>query len=173
MNTEKLSAYNGLKYTPGLFCYAESEKSNRRKPSKQPGRNRSHSGCFGYRVWCYYNVKSAELQKFHKTIPLPHMVVGKEGVQMLPKIEELQEMQSADIRQIDRDRLADISQIEIDRNQSTECRVRSYLEQTRNPFFVRSGEYVLQFQYSDKDRDINHCMMEYLSNMAKIHIHGQ
>lgn len=92
---------------------------------------------------------------------------------MLPTIEELQEMRSADIRQIDRDGLVDISQIEIDRNQSTESRIRSYLEQTRNPFFLKSGEYVLQFQYSDKDRDMNDCMVEYLSKMAKIHFHGQ
>lgn len=88
---------------------------------------------------------------------------------MLPTIEELQEMKSADIRQIDRGELVDISQIKIDRNQSTECRIKSYLEQTCNPFFLRSGEYVLQFQYSDKDRDMNDCMVGYLSKMAKIH----
>lgn len=92
---------------------------------------------------------------------------------MFLTIEELQEMKSADIRQIDRDGLVDISQIEIDRSQSTDCRIKSYIEQTRNPFFVKSGEYVLQFQYSDEDRDMNDCMAEYLSKMAKIHFRGQ
>ena len=88
---------------------------------------------------------------------------------MLPTIEELNEMRKADIRQVDRDALTDISQIKIDRNRSTEHRIKSYMEQTGNPFFVRSGEYVLQFRYSDRDRDLNDCMLEYLSKMAKIH----
>ena len=88
---------------------------------------------------------------------------------MLPTVEELQEMKAADIRKIDREGLANISQIEIDRNWSMERRLRSYLEQTRNPYFIKNGDYVLQFQYSDEDRDMNDCMVEYLSRMAKIH----
>ena len=48
-------------------------------------------------------------------------------------IEELQRMKQADIMQADREQLADIDSIEIDRSKSVPARIRSYLEQVKNP----------------------------------------
>ncbi len=83
-------------------------------------------------------------------------------------IEELQRMKQADIMQADREQLADIDSIEIDRSKSVPARIRGYLEQVKNPFLVKSGEYILKFSYADCDKDMDDRMGEYVSRMSKI-----
>lgn len=87
---------------------------------------------------------------------------------MLPTIEELQQMKEMDIRKIDKNQLKDISEIRIDKNEPPLKRIRNYLEQVGNPYFLKSGEYILQFKYEDGGMDINDCMLEYVSKMTKI-----
>lgn len=94
---------------------------------------------------------------------------GRErGVCMLPTIGELQQMKKMDIREADRNQLKDISEIQFDKKLEPDKRIRNYLEQVHNPFFVKAGEYVLQFKYADSGRDMNDCMLEYISKMTKI-----
>ncbi len=87
---------------------------------------------------------------------------------MIPTIEELQQMKETDIREIDISQLKDISEIQIDKKQSPDSRIRKYLEQVHNPYFIRSGEYVLKFKYSDNGRSIDDCLAEYVSKLTKI-----
>jgi len=82
---------------------------------------------------------------------------------MLPTAEELQNMKAVDIRQADRSALKDISEIQINQNEPVESRMKSYLEQVQNPFLVKSGEYILKFQYADSDKKLEDCMMEYVT----------
>jgi len=77
-------------------------------------------------------------------------------------------MKEADIMQADRNQLADISNIEIDKSKSVESRIRTYLEQVGNPFLVKAGEYILKFTYADCDKDLDDRMVEYVSKMSKI-----
>lgn len=83
-------------------------------------------------------------------------------------MEELQYMKTMDIMDADREQLADINDIEIDRTKPVESRIRSYLEQVRNPFLVKAGEYILKFTYADCDKDMDDRMVEYVSRMSKI-----
>lgn len=83
-------------------------------------------------------------------------------------IEELQDMKQADIMQADREQLTDIETIEIDRSKSVETRIRAYLDQVKNPFLVRAGDYILKFSYADCDKDMDDRMVEYVSRMSKI-----
>ena len=87
---------------------------------------------------------------------------------MLPTIEELQEMKEMDIMQADREQLADICSLEIDKSKPLDSRIRSYLEQVHNPFLVKAGEYVLKFKYMDCDKDMDDRMVEYVTKMTKI-----
>ena len=84
-------------------------------------------------------------------------------------MEELQKMRDADIMEADRAQLADISDLKIDREEPVENRIRSYLEQTGNPFLVKSGEYILKFTYGEKEKDMNDRMAEYVERIARIH----
>ena len=84
-------------------------------------------------------------------------------------MEELQKMRDADIMEADRAQLADISDLKIDREEPVENRIRSYLEQTGNPFLVKSGEYILKFSYGEKEKDMNDRMAEDVERIARIH----
>ena len=63
---------------------------------------------------------------------------------MLPTIEQLQQMQTMNIMELERDKLANAEDIVIDTGKSMESRVRSFMEQTGNPFALNVGEYILQ-----------------------------
>lgn len=87
---------------------------------------------------------------------------------MIPTMEELLSMKDSDIRQAVREQLVDLNEIHIDKKQPVDARIRNYLEQVHNPFLVKSGEYVVKFQYTDCEKDMNDCMYEYISKMSKI-----
>lgn len=64
-------------------------------------------------------------------------------------IEELKRMQDMDIMELDRKGLADIQDIVIDTTKSVSSRIRSFLEQTGNPFAMNVGEYILQIGFME------------------------
>ena len=68
-------------------------------------------------------------------------------------IEELKRMQGMDIMELDRKELADIRDIVIDTTKSVSSRIRSFLEQTGNPFAMNVGEYILQIGFMEGAED--------------------
>lgn len=68
---------------------------------------------------------------------------------MLPTIEELQRMRNMNIMELDREQLTNIEDIVIDTEASVENRIRSFMEQTKNPFAFNVGEYILQVGYME------------------------
>ncbi len=82
--------------------------------------------------------------------------------------QELQAMQEMDIFEIDRNQLVDIDEIRIDESAPVEQRIQSFLSQAGNPYFVKSGEYVLKFQYAKDGKTVDECMVDYASKLAKI-----
>ena len=52
----------------------------------------------------------------------------------------VEEMKAVDIRTVDRETLVDIRDVKIDRSLPLEERVRSFVEQIKNPYCVRCGE---------------------------------
>lgn len=64
-------------------------------------------------------------------------------------IEELKRMQDMDVMELDRKELADIQDIVIDTTKSVSSRIRSFLEQTGNPFAMNVGEYILQIGFME------------------------
>lgn len=68
-------------------------------------------------------------------------------------IEELNRMQSINIMDLKREELANAEDIVIDAAKSVEERVKSYMEQTKNPFALNIGEYIVQFGYMEGTKD--------------------
>lgn len=68
-------------------------------------------------------------------------------------IEELKRMQDMDVMELDRKDLADIQDIVIDTTKSVSSRIRSFLEQTGNPFAMNVGEYILQIGFMEGAED--------------------
>lgn len=64
-------------------------------------------------------------------------------------IEELKEMQQMNIMDLDRAQLANAEDIVIDTEKCVESRIRSFMEQTKNPFAQNVGEYILQVGFME------------------------
>ena len=61
------------------------------------------------------------------------------------------EMKAVDIRTVDRDSFVDIHDVTIDRTLSKEERIRSFVEQIKNPYCFRCGEAVVKMSFMDTD----------------------
>ena len=51
--------------------------------------------------------------------------------------------------------LADIRDVKIDRSLSLDDRVKSYVEQVKNPYMFKVGSTVVRVSYADTDRTMN------------------
>ena len=69
-------------------------------------------------------------------------------------IEELKRMQSLHIMELKREELANAEDIVIDTKKCVESRIKSFIEQTGNPFAQNVGEYILQIGYMDGTDDL-------------------
>lgn len=69
-------------------------------------------------------------------------------------IEELKRMQNMDIMELKREDLVNAEDIVIDTTKSVESRIRSFIEQTGNPFAMNVGEYILQIGYMEGTDDL-------------------
>lgn len=75
-------------------------------------------------------------------------------------IEELKRMQSMHIMELKREELANAEDIVIDTKKCVESRIKSFMEQTGNPFAQNVGEYILQIGFMEGTEDlIDDCMI--------------
>lgn len=68
-------------------------------------------------------------------------------------IEQLSELQSVPIMELKREELANAEEIVIDPSKSQSSRVKSFLEQTGNPFAQNVGKYIVQTSYMEGAED--------------------
>ncbi len=61
----------------------------------------------------------------------------------------IEEMKNVDVRTVDRDRLVDINEIEIDDSLPPKERAAEFLRQIKNPYCFRVGKVVVKNVYSD------------------------
>lgn len=69
-------------------------------------------------------------------------------------IEELKRMQSMNIMDLKREELADAEDIVIDTEKCVESRIKSFMEQTGNPYALNVGEYILQIGFMEETDDL-------------------
>lgn len=77
----------------------------------------------------------------------------------------VEEMKAVDIRTVDRDTLVDIRDVKIDRSLPLEKRVRSFVEQIKNPYCFRCGDAVVKTSFLDTDVTLEDCVESYLRNL--------
>lgn len=68
-------------------------------------------------------------------------------------MEELRKMQHMNIMDLDRTQLANAENIVIDTEMCLESRIRSFMEQTKNPFAQNVGEYILQVGFAEEAKE--------------------
>jgi len=69
-------------------------------------------------------------------------------------IEELNRMRNINIMDLKREELANEEDIVIDTGKSVESRIKSFIEQTKNPFAQNVGEYILQIGFMEGTDDL-------------------
>ena len=80
--------------------------------------------------------------------------------------EDLAKMKDMDIREADAGKLADILEIEIDRDLSDTEKKREFIRQIGNPYLYRQGEYVVKLSFADTDATLTDRLKEYIEHMA-------
>lgn len=70
------------------------------------------------------------------------------------ELAELKRMQSMNIMELKREELVNAEDIVIDTEKCVESRIKSYIEQTGNPFAQNVGKYILQFGYMEGTTDL-------------------
>ncbi len=77
----------------------------------------------------------------------------RQWMSMNLSIEELKRMQNMNIMELKREDLVNAEDIVIDTTKSVESRIRSFMEQTGNPFAMNVGEYILQIGFMEGAED--------------------
>lgn len=80
--------------------------------------------------------------------------------------EDLAKMKDMDIREAEAGRLADILEIEIDKDLSDAEKKREFIRQIRNPYLYRQGEYIVKLSFADTDEALADRLKEYIEHMA-------
>ena len=84
--------------------------------------------------------------------------------------EELDAMETVDVRTVDIDTLTDIRDIKIDTKLPVEKKLALFAKQTNNLFVHRIGDYVVKVHFQKEGPTIDDKMEEYLRHLAEIHI---
>lgn len=63
------------------------------------------------------------------------------------------------------DSLVDIRDVKIDRSLPVEERMRSYVEQIKNPYMFKYGNTVVRVSYADTTQTINDCFLNLLMSL--------
>lgn len=61
----------------------------------------------------------------------------------------IEEMKNVDVRTVRREELADIREVEINKKKNRAGQVKDYLEQIKNPYCYRYGEYIVKIGFED------------------------
>jgi hypothetical protein len=100
-------------------------------------------------------------RRFFFDYALRRRLLRKDGEIMMT----VEEMKAVDVRTVDRDALVDINEVKIDRSLPREERIRSFVEQIKNPYCFKCGEVVVKTSFADTDRTLEDCVEHYLRNL--------
>ena len=76
-----------------------------------------------------------------------------------------EEMKNVDIRTVDRESLVDIHDVKTDRTLPKEERIKSFVEQIKNPYCFKCGEVVVKMTFSDTEATLEDRMEHYLRSL--------
>ena len=77
----------------------------------------------------------------------------------------VEEMKAVDIRTVDKDTLVDIRDVKIDRSLPKEERIRSFVEQIKNPYCFKCGNVAVKMVFADTDVTLEDRMEHYLRSL--------
>ena len=76
----------------------------------------------------------------------------------------IEEMKSVDIRTVRREDLVDIRDVHVDPDLPKEERIRSFVEQIKNPYCFKVGNVIVKSCFADTDVTLDDRLEHYLRN---------
>ena len=75
---------------------------------------------------------------------------------------DLDKLRNVDVRTVDINTLVDIRDVKLDRSLNKPERMKSFVEQIKNPYCFRYGDTVVKISFADTDRTLEDCLEEYV-----------
>ena len=77
-----------------------------------------------------------------------------------------EELKKIDIKTVNKENLVDIESINIDTDLSYEEKLEQYIEQVKNPFFIKVGNFIVKqiFEEDENSLTIERCMQGLADN---------
>lgn len=82
-------------------------------------------------------------------------------------LHDLSILKNMNLKEVDRDKIIDIRDIVIDTEKSKEDRIKAYLKNNPNPYFVKYDDILIQMSFSNNDVCIDDCIERYLTECLK------
>ncbi|MBS6196141.1 MAG: hypothetical protein KH828_11240 [Clostridiales bacterium] len=79
---------------------------------------------------------------------------------------ELEKMKKVDIKTVSRDELVDIAEVSINTQQPIHNRIRSYIEQIKNPYCFKCNDYIVKISFADTEVTLEEKLQELIFNTA-------
>ena len=80
----------------------------------------------------------------------------------------IEEMKNVDIRTVRREELADIGEVKINKKKNREGQIRDYLEQIKNPYCYKYGEYIVKIGFEDTTVKLTDRLQELILKTANV-----
>ncbi|MCI8316626.1 MAG: hypothetical protein HFH74_16635 [Lachnospiraceae bacterium] len=77
-------------------------------------------------------------------------------------------MKNVDIRTVKREELADIGEVKINKEKNREGQIRDYLEQIKNPYCYKYGEYIVKIGFEDTTVTLTDRLQELILKTANV-----
>lgn len=76
--------------------------------------------------------------------------------------EDLEALSKMNFSQINTKDLMDIKDIKINQELSVDKKIIQYLNDSKNPYFLKYGDTIIKISFADENIRINDCMKQYL-----------
>jgi hypothetical protein len=83
----------------------------------------------------------------------------------LPTSRELKAMANIDISTVNAQELVDIKDVHIEKHQSKEEKIKSFIDQVKNPYCYKCGNMVVKVSYDKNKLTMQEKMKHYLSEL--------
>lgn len=80
-------------------------------------------------------------------------------------MEQLEEMQKVDIRNVDPDTLVDIKDVKVNTHLPKEERMLNFIEQIKNPYCYKCGKVIVKISFADTKVTLEERMENYLLSL--------
>lgn len=75
-------------------------------------------------------------------------------------------MKNVDVRTVKREELVDIREVEINKRKSQQEQIKDYIEQIKNPYCYKYGDYIVKIEFEDTEATLTDRLQELILKIA-------